>query len=442
MEVRFPVSILKFGGSSLNSEAKLEDVADAVIKEREEGYKVVVVASAFRGVTDLLYRWVLRPEDFDMDRFYSIHGGCLKWLAQEYLSDFEFNLTWKLRRLAKDRGSPWLIDDILAMGETFSSHILYEFIMDKGLESSLKSFYDPDFPTRGGGEFGNARIDLNATAETCAKTLSRELARKECIIIPGMGCVSGYDGRIRVRRGASDYVATSLSYGLKADRLWILSDVHGIKAADSTIIPEAETIPELTVGELLDAGALGAKNTNTTFFLPLTKHCPPETYFAKFDEREGPKTRIVEEREAREERAARLVAGREVLLYTFRGYDVEDKVLELESELYKTFDFIRGGGFKRERYFAFFDIDQKSKIDYAIASKVGDLEVSSSKMGLVGLVGEEMRTARKVIERMGRALGDINIVYALDISRISVGAIVERESLKPAIQRLYSDFIK
>ncbi|MGC8850479.1 MAG: hypothetical protein ACP5QI_08420, partial [Candidatus Bathyarchaeia archaeon] len=236
--------------------------------------------------------------------------------------------------------------------------------------------------------------------------------------------------------------ATSLSYGFKADRLWILSDVHGIKTADSAIIPEAETIPELTVGELLDAGALGAKNTNTTFFLPLTKHCPPKTYFAKFDERDGPKTRITEAREAGEERAARLVAGREVLLYTFRGYDVEDRVLELESELYKTFDFIRGGGFKRERYFAFFDVDQKSKIDHVIASRAGNLEVSCAKMGLVGLVGEGMRTARKVIERMGRALGDINIVYALDISRISVGAIVERESLKPAIRRLYLDFIR
>jgi aspartokinase len=220
-----------------------------------------------------------------------------------------------------------------------------------------------------------------------------------------------------------------------------LSDVHGIKAADSSIIPDAETIPELTVGELLDAGALGAKNTNTTFFLPLTRYCPPETYFAKFDEREGPKTRITERREEGNERAARLVAGREILLYTFTGYDIEDTVLNLEGELSKTFDFIRGGGFKRERYFAFFDVDQKPRIDDVIASKAGDLEVSSSRMGLVGLVGEGMRTAKKVIERMGRALGDINILYALDISRISVGAIVEREYLKPAIQRLYLDFI-
>jgi aspartate kinase len=435
------VSILKFGGSSLNSEAKLECVADAIFREREEGYRVVVVASAFRGVTDLLYRWVLKPESLDMDKFYSIHGGCLKWLTQEYLSSFESELTRKLEHLARDRTSPWLIDDILAMGETFSSNILYRFIMDKGLESSLKGFYDPDFPTRGGGEFGNARIDLDATAEACREILKRDLSRGECLVIPGMGCISSYDGRIRVRRGASDYVATSLSYGLRAKRLWILSDVHGIKAADSSIIPDAETIPELTVGELLDAGALGAKNTNTTFFLPLTRYCPPETYFAKFDEREGPKTRITERREEGNERAARLVAGREILLYTFTGYDIEDTVLNLEGELSKTFDFIRGGGFKRERYFAFFDVDQKPRIDDVIASKAGDLEVSSSRMGLVGLVGEGMRTAKKVIERMGRALGDINILYALDISRISVGAIVEREYLKPAIQRLYLDFI-
>ncbi|MEM2123635.1 MAG: hypothetical protein QXE79_08385, partial [Candidatus Bathyarchaeia archaeon] len=268
--MRFPVSILKFGGSSLNSESKLEDAADAILGEMEEGYKVVVVASAFRGATDLLYRWVRGPQSFDVNKFYSIHGGCLKWLTQDYLSSFESDLIRKLGHLSRDNESLWLIDDILAMGETFSSNILHRFIIDKGIESSLKGFYDPDFPTRGGGEFGNARIDLDSTANTCKEALRRELSRVGCIIIPGMGCISSYDGRIRVRRGASDYVATSLSYGLKAERLWILSDVNGIKAVDSSIIPDAETIPELTVGELLDAGALGAKNTNTTFFLPLT----------------------------------------------------------------------------------------------------------------------------------------------------------------------------
>lgn len=426
----------------MNSEAKLEEAAETIRGEHEEGFKVVAVVSAFRGITNLLYRWILDPGRFDINEFYDLHGRCLRLLTREYLNDFESSLARKLGYLHKDPTCQWLRDDVLAMGETFSSRIVSSFMADRGLEVSLKSFYDPDFPTRGGGEFGSARIDLNATAEACEKSLLKELAQRDCVIIPGMGCISPYDGRIRVRRGASDYVATSLSYGLKAKRLWILSDVHGIKAADSSIIPDAETIPELTVGELLDAGALGAKNTNTTFFLPLTKYCPPETFFAKFDEREGPKTRILERSSIEGVRAVKLVAGREVLLYTFTGYDIEDTVLNLERELSKRFDFIRGGGFKRERYFAFFDIDQESKIDDVIASRTGGLDVSSSKMGLIGLVGEGMRTTKKVIERMGRALGDINIVYALDISKISVGAIVERESLKPAIQRLYSDFIK
>ncbi len=62
-------------------------------------------------------------------------------------------------------------------------------------------------------------------------------------------------------------------------------------------------------------------------------------------------------------------------------------------------------------------------------------------MGLVGLVGEGMRTTKKIIERMGKSLGDINIMYTLDLSRISVGAIIDKNDLKPAIQRLYSNFI-
>ena len=62
-------------------------------------------------------------------------------------------------------------------------------------------------------------------------------------------------------------------------------------------------------------------------------------------------------------------------------------------------------------------------------------------MGLIGLVGEGMSKTKKIIEGMGKALGNINIVYTLDMSRISVGVIVEREDLNQAIKLLHSDFI-
>jgi aspartate kinase len=435
------ISVIKVGGSSINSFNKITQLVKTIKNELVNGYKIVLVVSAFRGVTDLLYSSTSKSL-FNLSQFLDFHGDCAKLLSNNYINSFESQLKRKLNYFEKANESHWILDDILAMGETFSAQIIYSFLKNSRLKVTLKDFYDPDFPTRGYGEFSNIRIDLDATKKICTKNLINDLSINDCVIIPGMGCISDYDGRIRVRRGASDYVATSLSYGLKAKRLLIVSDVQGIKTSDSSIIPNAKTIPYLTVEELLDAGALGAKNTNTTFFLPLTKHCPSETYFAKYDDITGLKTEIITKGDVDSRIPVKLVAGREVLLYTFQGYDIEYDVLKLESYLSKTFDFIRGSGFKRERYFAFFDTDQKVRIDNKVNSYNSQLETSSCIMGLVGLVGEGMSKTKKIIERMGKALGNINIIYTLDMSRISVGVIVEREDLNQAIKLLHSDFIK
>jgi aspartokinase len=158
---------------------------------------------------------------------------------------------------------------------------------------------------------------------------------------------------------------------------------------------------------------------------------------------DGEKTRILrEEPTSKPSAPVKLVAGREVLIYTFRGYDIEKYVLEVEQKLSEKYDFIRGGGFKRERFFAFFDLSQASRIHRSIMEVKGDVEVSSSKMAIAGIVGEGMKYTKKIIERLGKALGDINIVYTLDISRISAGVVLNREDLKEALERLYASFIK
>ena len=438
-------SILKFGGTSVNSEDKLETAYRNVRQEVERGFKTVAVVSAFRGITDLLFQLAQKPK-LD-DKFYSewrrLHMGCERHLPEGYDESLLEKLKSRAGYIARSYDSPWAVDELLSMGESYSAHIFHGYLSEKGLKASLVDFDSPDFPTLGDGEFGSARIDLELTRMACEKALKARFKNWDCVVVPGMGCVSALDGRVRVRRGASDYVATALAYGLKARRLWILSDVNGIKAADSSVVKEAETVPYLTVGELLDAGALGAKNTNTRFFLPLTRHCPPETYFAKHDEMDGEKTRILrEEPTSKPSAPVKLVAGREVLIYTFRGYDIEKYVLEVEQKLSEKYDFIRGGGFKRERFFAFFDLSQASRIHRSIMEVKGDVEVSSSKMAIAGIVGEGMKYTKKIIERLGKALGDINIVYTLDISRISAGVVLNREDLKEALERLYASFIK
>jgi len=437
------VSVVKYGGTSINSEEKLDAAYQTVSTEIGQRYKTIAVISAFRGVTDLLYNMTLTPayDDRFISQWSSLHGTCTRHLSEEVKDEFLDRLREKVEFIKASPSTSWIVDDLLAEGESYSSQIFASFLTSKKMKAKVKNFDEPLYPVVSYGEFGNARIDLERTRKYCERSILRDLEMVDCVVMPGIGGVSHRDGRIRVRRGASDYVATSLGYGVHADRLWILSDVHGIQAADSRIIKEAPILPHLTVDELLDAGALGAKNTNTVFFLPLTKYCPKETYFAKYDDLAGGKTRIVE-KAAEEGPPVKLVAGREVILYIAEGYDIESQVMALEQKLAQKYDFIRGGGFKKERFFAFFDLNQEPRINKEVAAFRDGMTVTSGRKAIVGVVGEGMKHTKRVIERLGRALGDVNITYVLDISKISAGVVIERKDMEEAIERLYAAFIK
>ncbi len=437
------ISVLKYGGTSINSEEKLSVAQQTILSELKQQFKPIIVVSAFRGVTDLLHTEILNPAMNEklLGKWQELHGNCSRYLSKDFQHDFEERIKAKVQFLRISPDSIWAVDDLLAEGETYAVNIFSNYMKSQKIETHIKNFVDPLYPVVGYGEFGNARIDLEKTRENCRRSIIEELKKTDCVIAPGVGGVSSKDGRVRVRRGASDYVATSLSYGVKADRLWILSDVQGLQAADSRIIKDPPILPHLTVGELLDACALGAKNTNTAFFLPLTRHCPKETYFAKYDDLEGEKTQITES-PLKEDRAVKLVGGREVLLYTFEGYDIERPVLVLEQKLAETYDFIRGGGFKKERFFAFFDLNLESRISREISDYEDGVTVSASRKAIVGIVGEGMKNTKKIVERMGKALGDINIIYVLDISKISAGVVIEKGDMQEAVERLYADFIE
>ena len=116
--------------------------------------------------------------------------------------------------------------------------------------------------------------------------------------------------------------------------------------------------------------------------------------------------------------------------------------MALEQKLAQKYDFIRGGGFKKERFFAFFDLNQEPRINKEVAAFRDGMTVTSGRKAIVGVVGEGMKHTKRVIERLGRALGDVNITYVLDISKISAGVVIERKDMEEAIERLYAAFIK
>ena len=53
-------------------------------------------------------------------------------------------------------------------------------------------------------------------------------------------------------RGGSDYSTTLLGAGMKADELWIWTEVDGVLTGAPRVCPEATTLPEITFAEAIE----------------------------------------------------------------------------------------------------------------------------------------------------------------------------------------------
>ncbi|MBW7897129.1 MAG: aspartate kinase, partial [Opitutaceae bacterium] len=60
-------------------------------------------------------------------------------------------------------------------------------------------------------------------------------------------------------RGGSDYSATILGRALKADEVWIWTDVNGVMTTDPRVVPEAHPISRLSYAEISELSYFGAK---------------------------------------------------------------------------------------------------------------------------------------------------------------------------------------
>ncbi len=438
------VSVVKFGGNTVNDAERLELACSTVSSFVKRKEKVVAVVSAVRGVTDALKQTI---EEIDEDNFGTRFAQCREQLEKLHkhspLREEDFsNLERQLRDLVESDKKPWIRDSILVKGEEFFSRNFAQLLKDSGVETELIGFDSPEFPLLVYGYFGNARVDLEKTKTMCERAM-RRFEGSSCLCVPGFGGVDADSGRVKtLRRGGSDAVATALSYGFSADALWVVTDVNGIKRAYTKKIADAPSIPFLCVEELRDAGVYGAKVPNEAAVQPLMLHCPQEAFIVKYDDLEGVRTRIVKDRELDVKYPVELAAQREILIYEFNGEDLHAQISRLELELdEQLIDFISLGGGDYTRKLVV-PSDQEPYVDRFVAAYSGRIEVVKSRGSLVGVVGRSMVETPGIIARMGGALarGGINIYYQFDVSPISCGVIVDRSQAEAAVELLYEEF--
>src|SRR5687767_10511529 len=210
------IVVQKYGGSSVADVQKLRQVANRIMRTRQQGHGVVVVVSAMGDATDELLA-----------------------MAKQVSPNPE-------RRE---------LDMLLTAGERISMALLSIAIRELGGDAI-------SFTGSQSGIITNDRHVDARIIEIRPFRVQDELARGKIVVIAGFQGVSYRREVTTLGRGGSDTTAVAMAAAINADYCEICSDVDGVYSADPRIVPDARRIGALSFEETQEMAEAGAKVLN------------------------------------------------------------------------------------------------------------------------------------------------------------------------------------
>ncbi|SMO54731.1 aspartate kinase [Fodinibius sediminis] len=256
-----PIHILKFGGTSLQNAAFIEQAARVVI-DRSQAARPFVVVSALKGVTDALIALAEAPSDAEQQihRLEQKHVALLEQLVgpdspsrRELTELFEELRQTASDQVLKDEDRRAWKDRILSVGERASALIFAATLSHKGLQAEA---FEAHRFIKTDSTFGQAKVKEGPTRKLARKFLQQS---ETTPVITGF---IGSDAKERITtlgRSGSDYTAGLIADALEADHLEIWTDVNGVLTADPRWVPTAQPIEELSFADIGELSAHGAK---------------------------------------------------------------------------------------------------------------------------------------------------------------------------------------
>ena len=260
------MKILKFGGSSVATPARIRSVIE-IIKPYLSG-PAAVVFSAFGGVTDELI--AISKLALEGDEQYRAKADLLEKrhleavrelvsiqkqgsiLAQVKIKMNELEDVLHGVYLVKER-TPRTLDYIMSFGERLSAFIIAEVMKDQGIAAE---YLDARTVIATDNHFGNARVDF----ETTNRRIAAHFAQRRAVqIITGFIATAETGETTTLGRSGSDYTAAIFAAALQASDLEIWTDVNGMMTADPRFVKKAFTVPQMSYEEAMELSHFGAK---------------------------------------------------------------------------------------------------------------------------------------------------------------------------------------
>ena len=210
------IKVMKYGGTSVGSVEKIQNIAEIVCNRKRNGDDIVVVVSAMGKSTDHLIRMMQQisanPCKRDMDM-------------------------------------------LVSTGEQISIALLSAAIKELGFQSISLTGQQAGIETN--DMHSKARISRVST-----DVIPRHLAEGAIVVVAGFQGITATGDITTLGRGGSDTTAVSLAAALGGE-CEIYTDVDGVYTVDPRVYPNAKKLSHICYEEMLEMASLGASILET-----------------------------------------------------------------------------------------------------------------------------------------------------------------------------------
>lgn len=299
--------VMKFGGSALGTLSALSQVLSIVIHENERWERVLIVASALDGVTDMLLeaaQWAQVANERGYRRIAATlrtrHRALVDKLplgTQERnalhiaIDTLLFEMLDQCQNVASiptETLTPDVSDRIVNVGERLAARIVAALLRQNQVRGVAIDGTDLIVTD---ALYGNATPLMNATSERIERDLLPMLEREIVPVVTGFIGSTVEGNPTTLGRGGSDYTASVLGVCAQADEVWIWSDVDGLMSADPSEVPEARIIERLSYDEVAELAYFGAQILHARMIRPLREKGIP-LYIKNVYKPQQPGTRV------------------------------------------------------------------------------------------------------------------------------------------------------
>ncbi|MCY1259985.1 Aspartate kinase [compost metagenome] len=397
--------VQKFGGTSVGTVERIEQVAEKVKKFRENGDDIVVVVSAMSGETNRLIG-----------------------LAKQIM----------------DQPVPRELDVMLSTGEQVTIALLSMALLKRGVPAVSYT--------------GNQVRILTDSSHTKARILSiddanirADLKAGRVVVVAGFQGVDEHGNITTLGRGGSDTTGVALAAALKADECQIYTDVDGVYTTDPRVVPQARRLDKITFEEMLEMASLGSKVLQIRSVEFAGKYNVPLRVLHSFQEGPGTLITLDEEESMEQPIISGIAFNRDEAKLTIRGVPdtpgVAFKILgpisaaNIEVDMIvqnvshdNTTDFTFT--VHRNDYLSALEILKQTCANIGAREASGDTNIAK-----VSIVGVGMRSHAGVASRMFEALAKESInIQMISTSEIKISVVIEEKYLELAVRALHTAF--